>query len=65
MSSALWLPAIYQKQSLTIAGTIWSVLSALVTITIGMAVFHEKSVNDRADRHSIRPHCYYFAEQIK
>jgi multidrug transporter EmrE-like cation transporter len=39
--SALWLPAICQRQSLTIAGTIWAVLSVLATITVGTVVFGE------------------------
>ncbi|MEI8174772.1 MAG: hypothetical protein WCG28_02370 [bacterium] len=37
-----WLPAILQKNSLSIAGTIWSVLSLLATILIGVLIFGEK-----------------------
>ena len=37
-----WLPAIMQKNSLSIAGTIWSVLSLLTTILIGVLIFGEK-----------------------
>jgi multidrug transporter EmrE-like cation transporter len=37
-----WLPAILQKNSLSIAGTIWSVLSLLTTILIGVLIFGEK-----------------------
>jgi multidrug transporter EmrE-like cation transporter len=37
-----WLPAILQKNQLSIVGTIWSVLSLLTTILIGVLVFKEK-----------------------
>ncbi len=37
-----WLPAILQKNSLAIAGGIWSVLSLLATVLIGVLVFGEK-----------------------
>ncbi len=37
-----WLPAILQKNSLSITGTIWSVLSLLTTILIGVLIFGEK-----------------------
>ncbi len=37
-----WLPAILQKNSLSITGTIWSVLSLLTTILIGVLIFKEK-----------------------
>jgi spermidine export protein MdtI len=37
-----WLPAILQKNTLSITGTIWSVLSLLTTILIGVLIFKEK-----------------------
>lgn len=37
-----WLPAILQKNSLSIAGTIWSVMSLFATVLIGVLVFGEK-----------------------
>jgi len=37
-----WLPAILQKNSLSIAGTIWSVLSLFATVSIGVLIFGEK-----------------------
>ncbi|MDD4900837.1 MAG: hypothetical protein PHS62_01835 [Patescibacteria group bacterium] len=37
-----WLPAILQKNQLSIVGTIWSVLSLLTTILIGILIFGEK-----------------------
>lgn len=37
-----WLPAILQKNQLSIVGTMWSVLSLLTTILIGVMLFNEK-----------------------
>jgi len=37
-----WLPAILQKNQLSIVGTMWSVLSLLTTILIGILVFGER-----------------------
>jgi hypothetical protein len=37
-----WLPAILQKNQLSIVGTIWSVLSLLLTVLIGIIIFGEK-----------------------
>ena len=37
-----WLPAILQKNQLSIVGAIWSVLSLLTTVLIGLLVFGEK-----------------------
>jgi multidrug transporter EmrE-like cation transporter len=37
-----WLPAILQKNQLSIVGTIWSVLSLLLTVLIGIVIFGEK-----------------------
>ncbi len=36
-----WLPAILQKNQLSIVGAIWSVLSLLATILIGTLIFNE------------------------
>jgi len=37
-----WLPAIFQKNQLSVVGAIWSVLSLIATILIGLSVFNEK-----------------------
>ena len=37
-----WLPAILERNSLSIVGTLWSVLSLLATILIGVLIFKEK-----------------------
>ena len=37
-----WLPAILIKNQLSITGTIWSVLSLMATILIGVLIFGEK-----------------------
>jgi len=37
-----WLPAILQKNQLSIVGTMWSVLSLLTTVLIGILIFNEK-----------------------
>ncbi len=37
-----WLPAILQKNQLSITGTIWSVIGLLMTIFIGVIIFGEK-----------------------
>ena len=37
-----WLPAILQKNQLSITGTIWSVLSLLTTVVIGILFFGER-----------------------
>ena len=42
VSVLLWLPAIMQKDQLSIVGTMWSVLSLLVTVLLGTVIFHEK-----------------------
>ena len=42
LGTLAWLPAILQKNSLSIVGTIWSVLSLLATISIGVLIFGEK-----------------------
>lgn len=42
LGTLAWLPAIMQKNSLSIAGTIWSVLSLFATVLIGILIFGEK-----------------------
>jgi len=37
-----WLPAILQKNQLSIVGAIWSVLSLMATVLIGVLIFGEK-----------------------
>lgn len=37
-----WLPAILQKNHLSVVGAMWSVLSLVATILIGTIVFDEK-----------------------
>ncbi len=37
-----WLPAILQKNQLSIVGSIWSVLSLVATVSIGILIFGEK-----------------------
>jgi multidrug transporter EmrE-like cation transporter len=42
LGTMAWLPAILSKNSLSVAGTIWSVLSLFATISIGVLIFKEK-----------------------
>ena len=37
-----WLPAILQKNQLSITGAIWSVMSLLATVLIGILLFGER-----------------------
>ena len=37
-----WLPAILQKNQLSIIGSIWSVMGLLATVLIGVLIFKEK-----------------------
>jgi len=37
-----WLPAILQKNQLSIVGAIWSVMSLLATVLIGVLLFGER-----------------------
>ena len=41
LGTLAWLPAILQKNSLSVVGTMWSVLSLLTTILIGVLIFKE------------------------
>ncbi|MDR3558193.1 MAG: hypothetical protein P4L61_01540 [Candidatus Pacebacteria bacterium] len=42
ISEVFWLPAILEKNKLSIVGAIWSVLSLLVTVLLGLVIFKEK-----------------------
>ena len=42
ISLIAWLPAIMEKHQLSIIGTMWSVISLLLTVLIGVIVFGEK-----------------------
>lgn len=41
LGTLAWLPAILQKNQLSIVGAIWSVMSLLATVSIGVLIFHE------------------------
>ena len=41
ISTLAWLPAILQKNQLSIVGAMWSVLSLLTTVLIGLIIFRE------------------------
>ncbi len=41
LGTLAWLPAILQKSQLSIVGAIWSVLSLLATVLIGVLIFRE------------------------
>ena len=42
LGTLAWLPAILQKNQLSIVGAIWSVMSLLATVLIGVLIFGEK-----------------------
>lgn len=42
LGALAWLPAILQKNQLSIVGTMWAVLSLVITIFIGVVIFSEK-----------------------
>ncbi len=42
LGALAWLPAILQKNQLSITGALWSVLSLLATVLIGTMIFGEK-----------------------
>jgi multidrug transporter EmrE-like cation transporter len=42
LGTLCWLPAILQKNQLSIVGVIWSVLSLAATVLIGTLIFGEK-----------------------
>lgn len=41
MSSFFWLPALYWKNELALLGTLWGVVVSLLTVGIGVGIFHE------------------------
>ena len=42
LSAMTWLPAIFQKNQLSVTGVIWSVVSVIATVAIGILAFNEK-----------------------
>jgi multidrug transporter EmrE-like cation transporter len=42
VGTLFWLPAILQKNQLSIVGTMWSVLGLLATVLIGVLIFKEE-----------------------
>ena len=42
ISAAAWIPAIFEKSQLSTTGVIWSIVSLLATVTIGVLAFNEK-----------------------
>jgi len=42
IGTLLWLPAILQKNHLSIVGAMWSILSLITTVFIGILIFGEK-----------------------
>lgn len=42
LGTMAWLPAILQKNQLSIVGVMWSVMSLLATLLIGIIIFQEK-----------------------
>jgi len=42
LGALAWIVALYGKDELAIVGTTWAVLSAMVTVSIGVFIFGEK-----------------------
>ncbi len=42
ISAAAWIPAIFEKNQLSITGVIWSIVSLIATVAIGILIFNEK-----------------------
>ena len=42
ISATAWLPAIFEKNQLSITGVIWSIVSLIATVLIGVLAFDEK-----------------------
>ena len=42
ISELFWLPAILEKNKLSVVGATWSVLSLLMTVILGLVFFKEK-----------------------
>ncbi len=41
-SITAWLPAIFQKNQLSTTGVVWSIVSLILTVSIGILMFGEK-----------------------
>lgn len=42
ISASAWIPAIFEKNQLSITGVIWSIVSLIATVLIGVLAFNEK-----------------------
>jgi multidrug transporter EmrE-like cation transporter len=42
ISGSAWLPAIFEKNQLSVTGVIWSIVSLMATVAIGILIFKEK-----------------------
>jgi multidrug transporter EmrE-like cation transporter len=42
VSILAWLPALMQKNQLSITGALWSVISLLITVLLGILIFGER-----------------------
>lgn len=42
ISASAWIPAIFEKNQLSITGVMWSIVSLMATVLIGLLVFNEK-----------------------
>ena len=42
ISAMAWLPAIFERNQLSITGVIWSIVSLMATVLVGILVFNEK-----------------------
>ncbi len=42
LSAVAWLPAIFEKNQLSITGVIWSIVSLMATVAIGVLAFNEE-----------------------
>jgi multidrug transporter EmrE-like cation transporter len=42
LCGAFWLPLVFRKHSLSVAGGVWSVMATVITILLGVILFKEK-----------------------
>ncbi len=42
ISASAWIPAIFEKNQLSITGVIWSIISLIATVLMGILIFNEK-----------------------
>ena len=42
ISAAAWIPAIFEKSQLSVTGVVWSIVSLMATVLIGILAFDEK-----------------------